>query len=303
MHKPIVVIGSINMDLVCRMPHLPSAGETILGSDFFTAPGGKGANQAVAAAKLGGEVHLIGRLGNDGFGDGLLAGLKENEVHVEHVARMKGVPSGCAFILLDDKGENSIIVIPGANHRLTPQDMDAAEDLIRDAAIVLLQLEIPISTAERAMELCRKHGVFTILDPAPAPPQGLTPLLASVNLLTPNQSEADILLGRPSANPEEAARALIERGAASVAMKLGGEGALFLHRGEKAVAVPAFKVSVVDTTAAGDAFTGALAVAISEGRILPDAVRFACAAGALACSRLGAQPSLPQRAEVDSLLE
>lgn len=301
--KPILVVGSINMDLVCRMPRFPSPGETILGSDFFTASGGKGANQAVAAARLGATVHLVGRLGADGLGDSLLAGLRENVVHAKHIAQIKGVPSGCALILLDDKGQNSIVVVPGANHHLAPADIDAAEDLIRQAAIVLMQLEIPIPAAERTAALCRKHGVSTILDPAPAPPQGLTPLLSSVNILTPNQSEAETLLGRRVSNPEEAGQALIERGAQCVVLKLGEDGAMIIKRNEKAVHVPAFKVRAVDTTAAGDAFTGALAVAISEGRQLPDAVRFACAAGALTCTRLGAQPSLPGRTEVDFLLE
>lgn len=299
----IVVIGSLNMDLGCRIPRLPFAGETISGSDFSTSPGGKGANQAVAAARLGGDVHLIGCIGNDFNGSVLYTVVKEFGVNVAHVSRAQNLPTGCAFILLDENGQNSIVVVPGANHSLAPEDMDDAEGLIQRAAIVLLQLEIPLPIAERAAALCRKHCVFTILDPAPAPPQGLTPLLASVDILTPNQSEAETLLGRRAANPEEAGQALIERGAQCVILKLGEDGALIIKRNKKTVHVPAFKVHAVDTTAAGDAFNGALAVAISEGRPLPDAVRFACAAGALACSNHGAMLSMPHRKEVDSLLE
>lgn len=301
--KSIVVVGSLNMDMCCRIPRLPAAGETIFGSDFFTSPGGKGANQAAAAAKLGGDVHLIGCLGNDPNSAVLYTAVELFGVNLDNVCHDSKIPTGCAIILLDEQGQNSIVVVPGANHSLAPEDIDEAEDLIQKAAIVLMQLEIPLPVAERTIALCRKHGVFTILDPAPAPPQGLSPLLASADILTPNQSEAETLLGRRVANPEEAGRELIERGANCVVLKLGADGAMLIRRNEKALHIPAFPVNVVDTTAAGDAFTGALAVAFSEGQELPDAVRFACAAGALACSDRGALLSLPHRDEVESLLE
>mgnify|MGYP005850288681 CR=1 FL=1 len=190
---PVVVIGSVNMDLVCRTPRMPAPGETILGHDLVTIPGGKGANQAVAAAKLGGKVHFVGRVGEDDFGSRLLNGLQQHNVATEHVTITEGVASGCAMILVDRKGENSIVVAPGANAKLTPKDIDAARGLIKSASVVVLQLEVPFATVEHAIALCRKNGVFTILDPAPAPkrlPKGMY----AVDILTPNQTEAAALL-------------------------------------------------------------------------------------------------------------
>ena len=308
---PIVVIGSVNMDLLCRTPHLPRGGETVLGGDLLTIPGGKGANQAVAAARLGGAVHMVGRVGDDDFGRRLLAGLAENSVETANVTATPGVASGCAMILVDDRGENSIVVSPGANARVTPADVDAAEPLIRSAAVVLLQLEIPLAAVRRAVAICRRHGVFTILDPAPVPPATLPPALFRVDLLTPNEHEAAQLAAgagdarrrrAKSSLPESLANALLSRGPKHVVLKLGGRGALVQEHSGEPVPVRPFKVKVVDTTAAGDAFTGALAVAVSEGCELADAVRFANAAGATCCTRLGAQPALPTRADVERLM-
>lgn len=310
MPRPIVVIGSINMDLVCRTPRLPGGGETVLGRDLLAIPGGKGANQAVAAARLGGAVHMVGRVGADDFGRRLLAGLRENGVATGHVTVTPEVPSGCAMILVDDRGENSIVVSPGANARVTPADVDAAEPLIRSAAAVVLQLEIPIATVSRAISLCRRHGVLSILDPAPVPPKNLPPALYQVGVLTPNEHEAAQLVASSARRPRRGrsqsselnATTLLARGPDAIVLKLGRAGAFLIETGGAPERVPGFRVKVVDTTAAGDAFTGALAVALSEGRPVPEAVRFANAAGAACCTRLGAQPALPRRASVDRLL-
>src|SRR5438874_1818198 len=193
MNGPILIIGSINMDLVCRAPRLPRPGETILGEEFVSTPGGKGANQAVAAARLaqaGTEVHLIGRIGADDFGRRLLSGLQEDKVRTERVIVTPGAASGVAMIIVDRKGENSIVVAPGANAKLTPADIDEARPLIESAAVVVLQLEIPQATVRHAIALCRRAGVYTILDPAPVPSAGLPRALIAVDLLTPNQEEA-----------------------------------------------------------------------------------------------------------------
>jgi ribokinase len=291
---PIVVIGSINMDLVCQTPAIPRAGETILGGDLQTIPGGKGANQAVAAARLGGDVHMIGRVGDDAFGRTLLAGLRENGVNVKHVSSTPGVASGCAMIAVDERGENSIVVSPGANARVSIPDIDLAAPLIRRASVVVLQLEIPIVTVRYVITLCREAGVPTILDPAPVPPGGLPTALFRVNILTPNEHELRELLRAPnSAGTVRKPKALI--------IKMGERGSLWM-KGPTTHQSRAFPVTAIDTTAAGDAFTGALAVAVAEGVEIADAMRFANAAGALCCTKRGAQPSLPTRTAVDRLI-
>lgn len=302
--NPIVVIGSINMDLVVRTPRLPGAGETILGNGFQTVPGGKGANQAVAAARLGGQVYFVGRVGDDDFGHDLIDGLVAAGVRTEHVAEATAAPSGCAVILVDAAGENSIVVVPGANGGLSPADVDAAEAVLSTAACAVLQLEVPIDSVRHAVGLCRRLGIYTILDPAPVPPGGLPEELYAVDLLTPNASEARALLGWAEGTPFDPSRAVAElkaRGAKDVVIKLGADGA-FASGASGSFAVAAHRVDVVDTTAAGDAFTAGLAVARAEGKPLPEAVRLANAAGALCCRGLGAQPSLPTRGEVEALL-
>jgi ribokinase len=290
------------MDLVCRTPRIPHGGETVLGQDLLTIPGGKGANQAVAAARLGGDVHMVGRVGDDDFGRRLLAGLRENGVRTRHVTVTPGAPSGCAVITVDGAGENAIVVSPGANARVSPADVDAAEPLIRTASAVVLQLEIPLATVRRAMTLCRELGVTSILDPAPVPPRGLPAALYKADVLTPNEHEAALLAGSRRRGADALAKALLGRGPSRVVLKLGGRGALARGQGGWAVEAPAFEVKAVDTTAAGDAFTGALAVALGEQQPWADALRFANAAGALCCTKLGAQPALPGRAAVDRLL-
>lgn len=309
---PIVVIGSINMDLVCRVLRMPAPGETVLGSDLVTIPGGKGANQAVAAAKLGGEVHFIGRVGEDDFGQRLLNGLQNHNVNTDHVTVTEGVSSGCAMILVDKKGENSIVVAPGANHKVSPADIDAATDLLSRASVAILQLEIPYATVKHAIGVCKRLGVYTILDPAPAPPKGLTRAMYDVDILSPNQSEAETLLHSPTIgglkrtqrpDAKQLGADLLARGPRAVVLKLGAKGAMVQDHQGLIQQIKGFKVQVVDTTAAGDAFTGALAVALAEGKPMSDAVRFANAAGARCCEGFGAQPSLPARAEVEKLLK
>lgn len=325
----IIVIGSINMDLVVRTPRIPQAGETLLGDGFMTLPGGKGANQAVAAAKLsraGMEVHMIGRVGDGDFGQRLLNGLDQHRVNTRHVTVTEGIASGIAMILVDRRGENTIIVSPGANGLLSPRDIDAADNLIATASVVVMQLEIPLETAEYALALCQQHGVFVILDPAPVPRRGLPRALYGVNVLTPNHLEAEALLGlskgrhssekrtnRLSAKPVQDSTAkhandpkliasrLLSRGARAVVIKRGHRGAVLMDRSGQIKTIKAFKVNVVDTTAAGDAFTAALAVAHAEGLELEQAARFASAAGAVSCQTFGAQPGLPTREAVDQL--
>jgi ribokinase len=312
-HPVVVVIGSVNMDLVCRTPHIPRAGETILGADFMTIPGGKGANQAVAAAKLGAETHLIGRAGDDDFGQRLLNGLEQHGVRHEHVTVTEGTPSGVAMILVDRRGENSIVVAPGANAKLTPADIDAAEGVLRKASAVVLQLEIPLETVRHAIATCQRLGVFTILDPAPVPPKGLPRALYGVDVLLPNRVEAEMLLNlgpvhrprtRKLADPKLIGIQLLSRGAHSVILKLGDRGAMLFDRdgGGRIERIRPFKVKAVDTTAAGDAFAAALALRRAEGHALSDSARFASAAAALACTAFGAQPSLPDRDAVEALL-
>ena len=298
--RPIVVIGSINTDFVLRTPHIPGPGETVLGSDLLTIPGGKGANQAVAAARLGGLVHMVGRVGDDPFGAGLREGLAANGVNVDHVSVTPGVASGCATILVDRRGENSIVVSPGSNARLTAEDVGRAERLIRAASVVVMQLEVPPATVRHAVALCRRLGVRTILDPAPVPPKGLPRALYAVGVLTPNEHEGAQLTGQRDA--AKMAAALLSRGASTVVLKLGAKGALIAEGARPPQVVRPFRVRAVDTTAAGDAFTAALAVGLSEGMALDRAVRFANAAGALCCTRVGAQPALPGRRDVEQLL-
>lgn len=300
---PIAVVGSLNMDLVVRAPRFPRPGETLIGGPFQTARGGKGANQAVAAARTGGQVRMVGRVGADDFGESLLAGLARDGVDHRRVKRDLDSASGTATIIVDQLGQNCIVVAPGANARLTVEDVDAAEADIAAARVLLLQLESPLIAVSHAARLARLHGVHVLLNPAPAQP--LPPeLLASVDILTPNESETASLTGLPvatRADLESAARALQRMGPPVIILTLGERGAL-LARGDQTDHFPAFAVTPVDTTAAGDAFVGALAVALAEGRPLPEAVRWGNAAGALATTRPGAQPSLPTRADVEALL-
>ncbi len=300
----ILVIGSLNADLVVRALHFPAPGETIQGEDLATIPGGKGANQAVAAAKQGARVAIAGRVGRDGFGSTLIENLNDFGVDTTHICRDEQAATGTAMIVVDSNGQNSIVVSPGANGRVTCEDVDAAVPAMENAKILLLQFEIPLETVTCAASLARKKGLRVILNPAPArpvPPE----LLANVDLLIPNETELS-RLSETQVNDiesvEKAARSLLARGVQTVIVTLGEKGALVVQK-SRVAHIPAFKVKVVDTTAAGDAFIGGLAAALLRGLELEEAVRCGNAAGALAVTRFGAQTSLPTLDEVQALLK
>ena len=303
MESTILVVGSINMDLVVRCPHIPAPGETILGSTLTETPGGKGANQAVAAGRLGGNVAMIGCLGADGYDQALRASLAGAGVDVGPV-RERGPRSGVALIEVGDGAENSIVVVPGANALLTPEDVEAALAAAPQAAVLLLQLEIPMPTVRAAAHLARQRGIRVLLDPAPA--QALADeLLAEGDILLPNQGEAALLAGLPVddlAGAERAGRALLARGPRTVIVKLGAGGALIVDA-QGTRQIPGLPVEAIDTTAAGDCLAGALAVALVEGRPLEEALRFANAAAALSTTKRGAQESMPDRSSVERLLQ
>jgi ribokinase len=303
--KPrIVVVGSLNMDLVVRTERLPRPGETVHGRDFCQVPGGKGANQAVAAALLGAEVTMIGRVGDDAYGRQLLESLASRGVDTRLVEATSGATSGLAMIGVEDSGQNAITIIGGANAQLSPDDIAAGEAEIAAAGALVVQLEVPLLTVAAAIAIAKKHGVLTVLDPAPAPAGPLPPGLLAVDVLSPNQTEAEALTGIAVAGPTDAAQAaaiLHARGARLVVVKLGEQGALASDGHGLALHISAQQVKVVDTTAAGDAFTAALSVALVEGRQLADATRFACTAGSLATTRRGAQDAMPSREEVQRL--
>ena len=294
----IVVVGSINMDLVVRAPRHPQPGETILGSDFQTFPGGKGANQAVAAARLGGQVKMVGRVGTDSFGDVLLANLEKDGVDTSYVQRTEGTASGVALITVNEMGQNNIVVVPGSNGKLTPEDIRTAEAAFVGAAAVLIQLEIPLNTVEEAAKMGKKHGARVILNPAPAQSLG-TSLLETIDMLIPNESELFLLTGMQSILV--AASSLKSIGLDCLIVTLGSEGVLVLD-GEKADHILSHSVNVVDTTAAGDAFVGAFAVALSENLTTLQAATWGNAAGALSVTAAGAQPSLPTRESLEQFM-
>lgn len=290
----IVVVGSLNMDLVGRAPRLPVPGETISGSSFATLPGGKGANQAVAAARLGARTAMIGCVGDDAFGAQLRAGLESDGVDCAGVRVVAGVSSGVALIVVEAAGKNGIVVIPGANGRLVPADVDAREDALAAARIVVLQLEVPLATVEHAARRAKALGKLVILNPAPAQP--LPPsLLALVDLLVPNEIEAAALTGAPVVSVEDAiaaGRRLRETGASTVLVTLGAQGVVVVEAGG-ANHHPSRPVQAVDSTAAGDTFIGGFGAALVRGLALPAAVACAQAAAAISVTRPGAQPSIP----------
>lgn len=301
----IVVVGSINLDLVSRVTRLPRPGETVHGQTLSRFPGGKGANQAVAAARLGARCTMIGRVGDDPFGPGLIASLAEAGVCTDRVAVTADCSSGVALIGVEDSGQNAITIVGGANARLSPEDVAQHADAIANADALLVQLEVPLATVEAALAVARRAGVRTILDPAPAPDGPLPAACLDVDLLSPNQSEAEALTGLPVPDAGSAAAVaerLQEQGARAVALKLGEHGALWLDADGSSRLVPTARVDVVDTTAAGDAFTAALAVALARGDDPMTATRFACAAGTLATTRPGAQAAMPTHDDVQRFL-
>ena len=297
----ITVVGSINMDLVVRAPRFAHPGETIIGESFVTIPGGKGANQAVAAQRLGGTVAMIGGVGEDAFGTAMAHGLAEEGIDVRHVDVRGGWASGVALITVNADGENTIVVVPGANGTLTVDDVTLARDVILAADILVLQLEIPMAVVHAAATVAHDAGRLVILNAAPAAalPDSLLPL---VDYLIVNETELFIVAGPAAQDQQTAVRGLQERGAGSIVVTLGGAGARLLPRQGAPTLVRAYVVDVVDTTAAGDAFVGAFAVALSEGLPPADALRRGNAAGALTVTRAGAQPSLPTRDEVEAWL-
>ncbi|MEO1431034.1 MAG: ribokinase [Cyanobacteria bacterium J06633_8] len=301
----IIVFGSINIDLVATAARLPTAGETLLGHDFFQAPGGKGANQAVAIAKLGIATEIIGRVGKKNFSEELINYLQTAGVKTDNVFVDETVSSGVAIINVDDAGENQIVVIPGANGRVNLEDVERLSQLLPEKKALLLQLEIPVSSVIAAAKEAQKAGVKVILDPAPAQkelPEELYPL---VDILTPNEVEAAQLVGFPvngEDSAKKAAEVLLQKGVKCAVVKLGAKG-VYCSTANDCFFTPAFSVKTVDTTAAGDAFNGGLAAAISEGLSLREAIVWGSAAGALAATKSGAQPSLPDRNTFDKFLE
>ena len=301
----IVVIGSINTDMVVRSSQLPFPGQTLMGHSFQTTGGGKGANQAVAAARLGAEVSLIARIGDDAFGKMSIENFKKEKINIENIYTDKGSPSGVAFIVVDDKGENIIVVAPGANARLNEKDIQDAEDVIKIADIILFQLEIPMSTVAEGIKLAKKHNRMVMLNPAPAatiPKE----ILRSIDIITPNQTEALTLTGsvvNDTVTAQHACDVLHGMGIVTVIVTMGEQGAYISSDNYKGLE-PGFTAGVVvDTVAAGDTFCGGLAIGLAEGKSLKDAVQFANAAAALSVTKAGAQASIPIRTEVINLMK
>ncbi len=305
----IAVLGSINLDIVIQCAHLPAPGETIIAESSREVSGGKGANQAVAAARLGAEVSMIARVGNHDAGAGLLRNLQADGINTQAVLGTesadcdKNIASGIAVVMVEQSGENSIVVVPGANGIVSQKDIDHAAAIIQSCDLLLVQLEIPVETVLYACRIARKAGVRVILDPAPAP-SAIPEHFFDVDLICPNQSEASALLGwsvETISDAQVATRELIERGAKNAIITMGKQGAVLCNGCEVSI-FPPCPVETVDSTAAGDAFAGAIAVRWSEQNSLIEATRFACAAGALAASRAGAQPGMPTRNEVEQLM-
>ena len=299
----IVVVGSLNMDLVVRVPWMPKPGETILGCDFQTIPGGKGANQAVGAARMGADVTMIGCVGDDAFGESLVSNLENEGVEISNIRVLPGVASGIAMITVDKNGQNSIVVASGANMLLTPEDVGAALETLENVDVIVMPLEVPLTCVQEAIHLGKELGAQIVLNPAPA--QHLPEdLLQSVDVLVPNETETAFLSGMdvdtlPEA--EKAARQLLGLGVDVVVLTLGSRGALCIDA-QNLVKIKPHSVNVVDTTAAGDAFVASLSVGIAEGLGFEQAAKMANAAGALTVTRPGAQPSLLTRKKVMELI-
>ena len=305
MKNKVVVLGSSNTDMIIKVARIPKPGETVLGGEFSIAAGGKGANQAVAAARAGGKVVFIGRVGEDMFGEQAVSGFVRDGIDVGNVIRDAGAPSGVALIFVDDRGENSIAVASGANANVSPSDVDAARKIIASAGILIMQLEIPVATVAAAAGIAASNGVEVILNPAPAQPLGRD-LLNHISILTPNETEAELLTGcrvDDERSAAEAADILHEMGVGNVLITLGARG-VFAATPEFTGIIPGFRIdNPVDTTAAGDVFNGVLAVERAARKTFPEAIRFANAAAALSVMKLGAQTSAPYRKEIEAFLE
>ncbi|WP_270940670.1 ribokinase [Romboutsia lituseburensis] len=298
--EKICVIGSLNMDLVVNVCEMPKKGQTLIGSKFREIPGGKGGNQAVAASRLGGDVYMIGKVGNDGFGESLLKQLKADNVNTKYVQVEEG-PSGVALITVDENAENAIVVSPGANFKLTESDIDKCIDAIKESATVVIQLETPVDTIKYALEKSKELGKFTILNPAPAVKLS-DDIIKNVDLLTPNETELEILSG-VSINCEDdikkAANVMIEKGVKQLIVTLGSKGSLYLDK-DTMEFKKSYKVDAVDTTAAGDSYTGALSVALSQNKSIDEAMDFASKVGALCVTKVGAQTSIPNLYDLEN---
>lgn len=300
----VLVVGSANMDMVVSCDRFPQPGETLLARDFGMYPGGKGANQAVACAKLGGHVNFLGKMGHDGFRERLVGSLEQDGVGLSHLLTDPEAPTGIALITVDSNGQNEILVVSGSNMKLTPADLEAKHGLFAEVPVVLLQLEIPLATIQKAVELASASRAIVILNPAPAQPLPAS-LLRGVDVLTPNETEASILTGRSvedEASAEAAARHLLEMGVGTVIITLGAKGALLVTP-EETRSFPTRQVRAVDTTAAGDAFNGALAFALARGQALEEAVPFANTVAAYSVTRNGAQTSMPSQEEIAAFIE
>lgn len=302
--QSIVIIGSSNTDLIIKTSRIPAPGETIIGGEFVTAAGGKCANQAVAAARLGADVTFIARIGKDDFGDRSIENFKRENINVKYSIRDKATPSGIAIIIVDREGENSIVVASGSNWKLTPANLVNATPLIKKAGVLLMQLETPLDCVTCAAKIAHEAGVMTILNPAPA--RSLSnALLKMITILTPNESEASLLSGidvKDEASAQCAAEVIRKKGVKTVIITMGSKGSLLVS--ENIVKkIPTKKIKAIDTTAAGDAFNGALAYSLAQGRALEKAVYFANHVGALSATKMGAQPSLPTVREVERFMK
>ena len=298
--KNICVIGSLNMDLVVNVEKMPKAGQTLLGSNFKEVPGGKGANQAVAMARLNGNVTMIGKVGNDSFGETLVNSLKKDNINTNYIQVEEG-PSGVALITVDKNAQNSIVVAPGANYKLTKEDIDKNIDAIKNSDIVVVQLETPLETIKYALKKAKELGKYTILNPAPAVVLE-DEIIENVDLLTPNETELEIISQKSISNEDdinECAQIMINKGVRELIVTLGSKGSLYINK-ETSMFKKAYKVEAIDTTAAGDSYTGALAVAISIGKDMEYAMDFASKVGALSVMKEGAQSSLPTLIEVEN---
>ena len=298
--KNICVIGSLNMDLVVNVDTMPKPGQTIIGSNFKEVPGGKGANQAVAMARLNGNVSMIGKVGEDGFGQTLINSLKNDKVDTTYIQTAKGA-TGVALITVDKNAQNSIVVSPGANFEVKEDDIDNNIEAIKNSDIVVLQLETPLNTINYALNKAKELNKYTILNPAPAVKLD-DEIIKNVDLLTPNETELEIISGVSIETEEDiqkAAQIMIEKGVKELIVTLGSKGSLYINK-EKSMFKKAYKVEAVDTTAAGDSYTGALAVALSQEKCIEDAMDFASKVGALSVLKEGAQSSLPTLEDVEN---
>ncbi|MGC8971131.1 MAG: ribokinase [bacterium] len=303
--KPIVVIGSINMDLVIKSSSIPKPGETVIGESFYKAYGGKGANQAVTVSKLGGDCYFIGRIGKDLFGNELKENLLKNQVNIDYLTEDDSSLTGIAFIIVDQDGENSIVVAPGANMKLNKEDIERAIPIISKASTLLIQLEIPIETVEYSLNLAKSYNLISILNPAPARKKIDKDIISLVDIITPNRSELAMITGIELKDDDDiikAGKRLLEYGIKWVIVTLGSRGVMAIGE-DREIYIPAIKVDPVDTTGAGDVFNGALTVKLSQGEPIERAIKYAVVCAGISVTRKGAQSSIPTSEEVENFIK